>query len=150
MKDHHMSHADLVDTLNYYKNRLGKVIFDTDKIEMQALIANLEKQVIIAAKREADEAIHKRETRLIKKIEKAGIDYAEWISWAKSLYKIHRDELGNMRVISMAKEWIGEMSWQVDSEVGALEKIYKLIEWKKADRERGHGDIVEDLSKVIK
>lgn len=86
-----------------------------------------------------------RHYRLVKRIEDSGINYDEWLEWAMSLYSITSD----FKVISKARDWKEEKSWDCDSNVGARERIEILVGYKIKDRKRGHGDMLKDIDGEI-
>lgn len=83
------------------------------------------------------------------KIEAFGVDGQEWLTWAKSLYAIANTEINDCFVFvvhSNAANWKEEMSWIFDTEAESLNKILGLIGYKIQDRNRGRGDVAEDLT----
>ncbi len=77
--------------------------------------------------------------------EKTGVDFNEWWTWAKSLYKFGPTLSGTMRVQSFALEWKEPMVWEFDSEYDCQKKVWQLCGYKIYDRKRGRGDMAEDL-----
>lgn len=84
------------------------------------------------------------------KLEKAKIHYndiidglpMEWHDWARSLYIVSE----NFTVKSNAKNWKEDRLWYCSNELEAIEKVNTLIQYKICDRQRGHGDVNEDLT----
>lgn len=70
-----------------------------------------------------------RKSAFRQKIESKYGNYDDWYTWAKTLYSISLD----FKVVSLAKEWEEEKSWQFFSNIECLEKVEQLIEWKHYD-----------------
>lgn len=83
------------------------------------------------------------------RVEKAGHDYDEWWTWAKSLYDIRITTDGpGYRVVSMARDWEEAPSWEFGHEIDCKEKIEQLVGYKMYDRNRGRGSIEDDLKEA--
>ena len=93
----------------------------------------MEEEKLKITDEEKASAKRKMETRLanLKKQIKEyhGLNFDEWLKWAKSLYTITDD----FKVVSTAKNWKEEQSWECGCEVAALEKIAKLLQYKEYD-----------------
>lgn len=86
-----------------------------------------------------------RHHQLVKRVTESNVDYAEWWEWAQSLYSVD----SYFRVVSKARDWKEVVSWECDSEIGAKERIEKLIGYKILDRKRGHGNMGKDLDEGV-
>lgn len=53
-------------------------------------------------------------------------DYNTWFAWARSFYTITSDYV----VISNAKDWEEEKSWEFTSYIDCLEKVEQLVYWR--------------------
>ena len=89
-------------------------------------------------------SIDVREARLKRNVEKLGIKFSAWEEWAHNLYEI-TGQGKEYTVKSHARDWLEPVEWQVDSDLGALEKVYQLVAYKVKDRKSGHGDVLRDL-----
>jgi len=68
--------------------------------------------------------------------------YDKWYKWAMSLYTITED----FTVLSAARNWHIDVSWQFDNYMSCLEKIEQLIQYKEYDRGRGRGNKELDVA----
>lgn len=121
---------------------LVKDLLKGEKIDISLL-----DEWIIALIPEAMEIVkEKRLEKIVNKItiqanNNGGHSFEEWYEWAMSLYIITAE----FKVISKAKEWNDEKSWECDDKAGALERIFILIGYKIQDRNRDVGNMNKDL-----
>jgi hypothetical protein len=71
--------------------------------------------------------IKRREELFKERIAEKYGDYMDWYEWATSHYVIEEDN----RVVSKAKKWEEEISWNCGSRIEALEKIKQLVSWRE-------------------
>jgi hypothetical protein len=93
--------------------------------------------------------IKERTERLHERLKFAHPDGVEgWFEWAKKQYIIHpADASGIIRVESIIRDWEEEKSWEFTEQIDALEKVEKLVNWVRENRERGRGNCLEDVQK---
>jgi hypothetical protein len=90
-----------------------------------------------------------RGQKIRERVEKHGINYDDWWTWAQSLYSITFCINSNQFVVdSKAREWKDDvdMSWAYPDEMSCKEKIEQLCGYKLYDRKRGRGDMDQDLN----
>lgn len=90
-----------------------------------------------------------RGQRIRDRVEKHGINYDDWWTWAQSLYSITFCINSNQFVVtSKARDWNQDtdMSWAYPDEISCKEKIEQLCGYKLYDRKRGRGDMDQDLT----
>jgi hypothetical protein len=122
-----------------YTNMLNVWVNQEEKLRTDAI-----------AKKNSPDRLAKRLEKLKKNVENLGVEYSVWEEWAHSLYEVTKQGDGSLLVKSNARDWKVDMSWTVDSDLGALEKVYKLVAYKIQDRKRGSGDILRDLGLICK
>lgn len=116
---------------------------NTDETEAKARFTKL-RDVYLTKFNDAKQAeITDRYKKLERRVTLAGVNMAEWREWAETLYTI----TPTFELVSTAKQWKTQKSWQYETEIDCLEKIEQLIGYKIYDRKRGHGDVNEDLAK---
>ena len=81
------------------------------------------------------------------RVEKHGINYDDWWTWALTQYKIEQ-AFGFYVVVSLARDWHVDMRWEFADEISSKEKIAQLCGYKIYDRKRGRGDMNQDLKEV--
>ena len=96
-------------------------------------------------RRMEEEDQRRREEDLKRRITSKCGDYLQWLSWAESLYPITQEN-NEYTFTSNARNWKdGHTYGPYRSKIEALERIEELINYKIYDRNRGRGDINEDL-----
>jgi DNA repair exonuclease SbcCD ATPase subunit len=128
---------------------------EIEKLEAEAneLVDELNAVEEAYQKRMAEEELRRKEEGLKARITSKVGNYLDWMKWAESLYPITLDEDGKFIFISKARDWkkpedhtYGPFTHKID----ALIEIEQLINWKIQDRNRGHGDMDEDLANAKK
>lgn len=74
---------------------------------------------------------------------------SDWWEQVKLMYPITVTEDGKFKIISEARDWLGEKTWEFDDKYLAIEYIERLIQWKSADRKAGHGDYDADIERAL-
>lgn len=100
------------------------------------------KDLIPEARKLAETArLNNIKARITKKVNQLGHTYDQWYDWATSLYTITSE----FKVISSARDWDEEMSWEMPDAPSALEKVEQLVGYKIYDRNRGRGNMDKDM-----
>lgn len=129
--------SDMDESHPNYKTHIAEI----EEIEKTLNKLNEERQAVIlnaAIKTEA----HAEREKILTIERRLNMNYGdEWVQWAKSLYTITSEFL----VISHARSWNEPMQWQCSCQSEALERIEILIKYKQKDRERGIGNVKNDI-----